>query len=169
MSRIITAAIAITAIAFPASATAASADAWRAASTNAEGETVMIASGSESEHGSFFSCANETLGVGVATEPGDIVEMLSRETSRSNDREISARVGDGEEFISRWTYLPSLKVAVAADELTAKKLYNAAVKGETVSWKMPGRDALEIQFPEMNDAFKAFANDCVVTNPSKKS
>lgn len=169
MSRAITTAIAAAAIVFPAGATAANADAWRAASTTAEGETIMIASGSDASHGSFFSCANDTLGVGVGTAPGDIVEMLSRETSRSNDREVSAKVGDGEEFIARWTYLPSLKVAVAADELTAKKLYNAAVKGESVTWKMPGREALEVQFPEMNDTFKAFANDCVVTNPSKKS
>ena len=167
MTRIVSFAAAVLVCGLSAAANETQGNEWRTATTSDDGDVVMIVSGSENERGTFFSCAGDKLSVGVATEAGNIVEMLSKQTSRSNDREISLSIGDGEPHQSRWTYLPSIKIAVANDELTAKKLYNSAIKGDAVSWKMPGRQAMDVSFPSLNETFTSFANDCSVTKPAK--
>ncbi|MEQ8559585.1 MAG: hypothetical protein RIB03_14815 [Henriciella sp.] len=167
MSRLIAAAIA--AFALPATAIAAETNEWHSAKTLENGDVVLIASSSEQEHGVFFNCADENLTAGLTTVPGDILEMIAQDTSRSKSRRITMTIGADEAFKADWTYFPSIKVAVTDKELTAKKLYNAAIKGETVTWKMSARPEISVTMPKANEAFKAFANDCPVTDPNKQS
>ncbi|WP_300391966.1 hypothetical protein [Henriciella sp.] len=169
MSRLIAVTAAIAAFALPATAIAADTNEWQSAKTLENDDVVLIASGTEQEHGVFFNCADGNLTAGLTTVPGDILEMMAQETSRSKSHDIAMTIGDSEPFKAGWTYFPSLKVAIAHKELTAKKLYNAAIKGETVTWKMPARPEISVTMPEANEAFKAFANDCPVTNPNKQS
>ncbi|WP_147372800.1 hypothetical protein [Henriciella mobilis] len=146
-------------------ASASDMDTWRVASTSDEGTVLTVVSGTDTKAGTFFSCTNGTLKFGVGLEGGDLAETLATDTHRQSRRQAETTIGDGETFESDWTYLPSMKVAIARNEVTAKKFYNAAVRKDTVSWKLDRKSEIELSFPELNDAFKSFANDCSVTNP----
>ena len=165
MKKFLVATVVTSSVGSLAYASASDANAWRVASSSDEGTVLTIVSGTDTQAGTFFSCTNGTLKFGVGLDGGDLAETLARDTKRQNRRGAETTIGDGEAFDSDWTYLPSIKVAVARDELTAKKFYNAAVRKDAVNWKLDRKSEMELSFPELNDAFKSFANDCAVTNP----
>lgn len=150
-----------------AHANASDGDTWRVAKTSDDGQVITVVSGTETQAGTYFSCAGGELKFGIGLNGGDLAETLASETTRASRREADTVIGDGESFESDWTYLPSLGLAIARDELTAKKFYNAAVRKDSVLWKLDRKPEMELSFPALNDAFKGFANDCSVTNPNK--
>lgn len=155
----------IAAFAAQASASAASDNPWRVGMETESGEVVSIVSGTSDTNGIYFNCNGGSLQVGLGVVPGDIEEMLATRSTRRRSHSVNTTIGSAEPVFSDWTYYPSLKVAVGKDTIIAKKFYNAAVKGEQVTWKMPWKDEVVLSFPPINEAFTSFANDCPVTNP----
>ncbi len=150
----------------PASiALASDADIWTSANTYEDGGVQSITSGSAAARGAYFACIDDQLRVAVGVEPGNVGTMLERTSSRTRTYEIKTTIGDGETFESKWAYKPSLKVAIAQDSVTPRKLYNAAVRGDTISMKLPGKSQFDITLPAVNADFTSFANNCGVTNP----
>ena len=160
------AALAALAISVPVANAADSSD-WRISSSDENGDVISIASGDETTHGALFSCANDRLVVAVGVEAGDVKEMIATPTRRTRDRDVETSIGDQDSFRSRWTYLPANKVAVAEDAVTARKFYNAAIRGDDVIMNISGKGEVSVRLPSINDAFSSFAKDCSVTNPDK--
>lgn len=143
---------------------AGSEGAWKIASSTEDQVVRSIAYGNGDSNGVLLSCVEGQLHAVVGMEAGDIIEMIGQQTSRQRTNDLVLTIGD-DEYRSAWTYLPSIKVALSREPVAAKKIYNAAVRGETVSFELAAKDPVTVEFPAMNDAFKRFANDCTVTNP----
>ncbi|MGB3624862.1 MAG: hypothetical protein WA989_03480 [Henriciella sp.] len=151
-----------------ASASAIEANEWHVMSSTEDGAVVAISTGSDTENGAYISCAEDELVVGIGVVPGSVADLIRGSSStRKRTRNAVTTFGD-ETSDTDWVYYPGRKVAISDDVVTAKKIYNSAVKREDVAWKMDFKDEVVVNFPAINDTFKSFANDCPVTNPGNQ-
>ena len=151
-----------------ASAEGPATDGWTIIQSNEAGETTAIAAHFADAPGLFATCQKNSLVMGISTEAVDMATTLKETTKRSRVYNASLKINGSDETSKPWTYLPSLKIAYPGDAVTSKRLYNAAVRGDVATVKLTGKPEIDYAYPPVNDAFKAFANDCSVTNPSKE-
>ena len=91
----------------------------------------------------------------------DLDETKDVGRSRMNLRHISGRLTVGEESkAERWVWNPETMRIVPHNREVARRLFNAGVRGDRVKLKAFGEQKLDIQLPEMNDHFRAFAKAC---------
>ena len=157
------AAIASVSLAMPAYA---SDHAWQVRSQTDDGKVISIIAESETDTGLMLSCKNDRLVAGVSLVTGLVSDRLDTFTKRAKRKKATTQIGDRDARRDVWTYLPATKVAVSRQGSTGRRFFNAAVRGDTVSWKMDGKDATTFTFPAQNEAFKSFAKSCSVTNGS---
>ena len=112
----------------------------------------------------MLSCTTDKLVAGVGVGPGLIAERLDQRTKRIKRKRGTTTIGDREPLREPWAYLPSTQIAISRAGVTGKRLFNAAVRGDTVSVKVDGTDTATFTFPAQNDVFKAFAKSCSVTS-----
>ncbi len=161
MKFTIAAAFTSLAIAVPAQAANYS---WEVRAKTDDGKVMSIIAESETQTGIMLSCTTDKLVAGVSLIPGLVSDRLDQTTKRSKRKKATMTIGDKEPNRDVWTYLPTTKVAVSRRGTTGRKFFNAAVRGDTVNWKLDGRGETTFTFPEQNDAFKSFARSCPVTN-----
>ena len=161
MKVMITAALASLAIAIPAQAADYS---WQVRTQNADGEATSIIVESENETGVLLSCNPDKLVVGVSTIPGPMADRLDTTTKRVKRKDATTKIGDAEPREEAWNYLPRIQIALSSKGVTGKRFFNAAVRGDTISWKIDGKDTATFTLPAQNAAFKSFAKNCSVTN-----
>ena len=150
----------------PANATEA--NQWQVMTSKEDGTVITITTGTDNENGAYISCASDRLVVGVGVVPGSVKSLIEASSSeRTRSQGAVTTFGDDSTDVD-WIYFPGRKVALVRDFLTARKFYNAAVLGETLTWKTAFKDEVRVEFPETNDVFKSFANDCAVTNPDNQ-
>ena len=94
---------------------------------------------------------------------GDVVDKLSSRSYRTRRVDGTMTVGDGEAATSKWAYLPTRQMASPIDNKFARRLYNAAVTGSTVTLDLGRRGTYEFAPPEMNSDFKTFASGCLAS------
>lgn len=141
-------------------------DNWRVHAATDEGVPVTIVSGTDSTIGALITCKGGILNAAVGMEAGDMAEAVSIDTERSKRRTAWLTVADDEPYKARWNYMPRARIAVTTEGTSARKLYNAAIRSDTVTWNASFTDPLTLQMPPMNDVFKGFAANCSVTNGS---
>lgn len=163
MKFVVSAAIASLVVAIPAQAADYS---WQVRSETTDGKVMSIVAESESETGVLLSCATGKLVAGVSVQPGPITERLNQSTKRTKRKKATMEIGDKEPNRDVWTYLPTTKIAISRRGTTGRKFFNAAVRGDTVTLTLDGKEGSTFTFPGQNDAFKSFANSCSVTNGS---
>lgn len=61
---------------------------------------------------------------------------------------------------SDWIFLPDLQVAKPISENVSRKLYNAIVKGQEVSFQVSVKDETELALPPVDDNYRDFAQTC---------
>ena len=161
MKIALTAALASLAIAVPAQAAAYS---WEVRNQTEDGRVTSIVAESEDKTGVMLSCTTDKLVAGVGVGPGLIAERLDQRTKRIKRKRGTTTIGDREPLREPWAYLPSTQIAISRAGVTGKRLFNAAVRGDTVSVKVDGTDTATFTFPAQNDVFKAFAKSCSATS-----
>lgn len=154
--------------AFAGHANAAEANQWQVMTSKDDGTVITITTGTDDENGAYMSCASDRLVVGVGVVPGSVKTLIESSSSERTRSQGAVTTFGDDATDTDWIYFPGRKVALVRDFLTARKFYNAAVLGEALTWKTAFKDEVQVQFPEVNDAFKAFANDCAVTNPDNQ-
>jgi len=151
------------AVAFPAQAADYS---WQVRSQTDDGKVLSIIAEAESKTGVMLSCKSDKLTAGVSLEPGLVSDRLDTFTKRTKRKKATMTIGDADPNRDVWTYLPATKIAISRQGKTGRRFFNAAVRGDTVNWSLDGRGSTTFTLPEQNDAFKAFAKSCSVTNGS---
>jgi len=136
---------------------------WRVVKTSETGTPISIVSGSDEEAGVMVSCRDDKLVAAVGFGAGDIAKRLQSDTNRLKSRAGQLTIGDRDEERARWIYYPQYQLAQTVKSVTAKKIYNAAIRGDAISLNLQRKGITTIQLPAMNDNFKAFAKACTVT------
>ena len=94
---------------------------------------------------------------------GNIKAKLASRSSRTRRVDGALTVGDGETVTSKWAYLPARNMASPIDNKYARRLYNAAVTGSTVTIDLGRRGTYEFVPPKTNSDFKTFADGCLAS------
>ncbi|MEL6365799.1 MAG: hypothetical protein AAFR11_13270 [Pseudomonadota bacterium] len=107
-----------------------------------------------------FRCQGGSEMVAAIALDGDVLSALSVDTRRV--KELSADVVVGENaYEERLAYLPNAKLVFATRGM-AKKMFNAAIRGDAISVDVGRRGAAEIAPPAADAAsFNAFKDACV--------
>lgn len=91
---------------------------------------------------------------------GDVTNNL--ESGRDRPRTVNAtlQVEGKDAAKSKWVYLSKRNMAAPLDTRFARRIYNAAVTGSTISLDLGRRGTYEYAPPKMNGDFKTFASAC---------
>ena len=115
--------------------------------------------------GAMFTCSEAAgLGVALATRPLDFLEAIEGGTNRARSRTVRTTIGDREPITDRWTMLPVYGTVEPRKASTRRALYNAVVRGQSVTLEIDARPDTTITFPEINSSFVEFASTCPVTS-----
>ena len=117
-----------------------------------------------------FICVNGTFVSNVALTPQDFKLVISEwlSSTRVKIRQPTVLINGESIRPTRWTYSPTLQFLLPRKTLTTKKLYNAAIRGDTVQIKMDGKDPLTLVLPKPNVAFADFGAACGLGRNAKK-
>ena len=142
---------------------AADSQGWRFASVEdvgGAGDGVGLYTTDASKPGVAFRCLKGEMFVYVAEEPRNMEDVYdARGKMKSFDATIET--GDRDPLTSRVIFVNNLKSNAITDQKTARSLYNAAVRGDTVTLQRDGRDSVTVDLPTADaEAFNAFAEAC---------
>lgn len=91
---------------------------------------------------------------------GDVVNNLESGKDRPRNVNATLHVEGKEAAKSKWIYLSKRNMAAPLDTRFARRIYNAAVTGSTITVDLGRRGTYEYAPPEMNGEFKTFASTC---------
>lgn len=109
-----------------------------------------------------FTCINELLTVSVAYKPLDLKDFIkNHRTSRRWKTRMAEVTIDGElQKMNSWTYLPKYGVAISRKRSDGAKLYNAAIRGQSVIFDFDFKKPVELILPKPNMDFAEFGGPC---------
>lgn len=110
--------------------------------------------------GVMFSCREGKLGVTLGLEPGDLVEAIDDGLDKARLRRMVLTVGDTSYRDNRWVYAPIEEVMTATVSRSAVRVYNGVLRGDTITLKMQGKAAIDINAPAPDDVFVEFTRSC---------
>ncbi|MEM8772544.1 MAG: hypothetical protein AAGD92_12925 [Pseudomonadota bacterium] len=93
-----------------------------------------------------FRCSDGKLLFAAALEPADI-EAAFNKAGPQTGIEVTYTVADEEPSSGKWIYLRRHKVIASSDQKTSRRLYNAAVRGESVLIEAKRRGGGEYNMP----------------------
>ena len=98
----------------------------------------------------------------VATTNDPIRPSLMEALKKTKGRYIhpTVKINDDEISESRWTYRPKAKLAIPHDANVTRKIYNAAIRGDTVSIDISGKGSFSLILPKPNVNFADFGAEC---------
>jgi hypothetical protein len=109
----------------------------------------------------ILSCPNGEYRAIFSVEPFDFATLDSvgvRRQQRSH--KVSFRVNGEETERSNWDYFSSLKLATPRNDKIARQTFNAVVRQDAISYKMPGKDEVAVTLPPADGEFAEFARRC---------
>ncbi len=117
-----------------------------------------------------FICLRKTFMANVALEPADFRVIVDnwQTSSRARVRQPTLLINGESAKPAAWTYSPTLQFLYPRKTVTVKKLYNAAIRGDTVQIKLDGSDPITLVLPKPNAAFADFGADCGLGRNAKK-
>lgn len=109
----------------------------------------------------MFVCANETLSAIMGLQPMDLMAVSTKDTGgRWRPRSILMTRGEDEPLRSKWRWNGQRNIAQPATKKVSARLYNAAIRGETVTIKMGGLAPVTVTPAPVDDTFRAFGAKC---------
>ncbi len=109
-----------------------------------------------------FRCWNGNLLAAFGLESGDLMSAF-KDAGPQKPVRIRVSVNGGEPEMQNWALLKRHRVVAMADQKMTRALYNAAVRGETVTIdpRRHGDGEMEYELPAPNaSAFAAFMESC---------
>lgn len=126
----------------------------------------MVFTSSTEQLGIVFTCSERHgLGASVGLQPMDFSKIFETSSGRARRRTVEARFDGGEADNSTWIQLPSLGTIEPRESRMRRKIYNAVLKGETLSLNLDARDPVTITFPPVDESFTRWALECPATKP----
>lgn len=94
---------------------------------------------------------------------GDVEAKLSSRSVRTRRVNGTLTVDGKEPATSKWAFLPTRNMASPVENKFARRLYNAAVTGKSVTLDLGRRGSYEYSPPKLNADFQAFAASCIAS------
>ena len=123
---------------------------------------VIYTNATEQSGNVAFVCLRNTLTANVALGPTNYGEVIEEwiHTRRARTWKPSLTINGEEIKSSMWTYVPKLKLVVPRKKVVAKKLYNAAIRGDEVVFDTDHMKPLTLILPKPNATFADFGAAC---------
>ncbi|MFN4185362.1 MAG: hypothetical protein ACK4M6_11290 [Hyphomonas sp.] len=139
----------------------ASVSGWMAWEGQNEAAPRVIYTDASDQAGSMLACSEKGEMFAMLTlEPSSIPQIMKRNAPYARGSDSTVTVGEGEPTTARFRYTPARKTIESADHSVAAKVFNSAVKGETLTIKTQREGTIETTLPAPDAAFKAFAKTC---------
>ena len=100
------------------------------------------------------------ISVIIATTRTPIMDLLTRNAPYSRGETVNIQFGDKPAEESEMRFIPAAELLESRAYSIGAKLFNAAIRQESVSIAVPKGDQLTFTLPEPDATFKAFANRC---------
>lgn len=135
------------------------------------GETLFTSS--TTDPGLYFSCLDKKFRVGLVFEAQSMSDAF-REVEISgvsgNGKfvptlkslaHVSAQFeGQGDVRLGEWLYFEDNSAALSRDNKAAKKIYNAVVRGQSMTVTIRGRHKATLSVPKISSTFANFGAEC---------
>jgi len=124
--------------------------------------TDWIHSSATDKNGAAFVCNGKKLSLIVAMKPQNISTLFNgQKKGRAMNRSLSLFINNELVDKSTWILRPGKDLASAKNQKVIRKIYNAAIRGDTVSvQRKSSAPKIEISLPKVNDAFADFGGPC---------
>lgn len=120
---------------------------------------------SESGSGLAFGCtADGKLSAFVNIDGADMVSKLTSGKPTTRTKPGKLTVDGGEADKTSWTYMPDLQIMSPKQQQITRRLYNAAITGDTVQLELRYMDDVSIAPPAIDSEFTAFSSSCKETS-----
>lgn len=163
MKNSLKAAIAVSAVFITGTAAAlpASAAGWMLWEGQNEAAPRVIYTEQADQAGAMLACNARGEMIAMLTlEPASFPDIMKLNAQYARGSASKVSVGGGEPSKATFRYTPARKTIESADHSVAAKVYNSAVKGETLKIETQREGTLETTLPAPDAAFKAFAKTC---------
>lgn len=148
-------------IAGAAFAMPASAAGWMPWEGQNEATPRVIYTDTADQAGAMLACNQKGDMFAMLTlEPASIPDVMKRNAQYARGSDSKVTVGGGETTDATFRYTPARKTIESSDHATAAKVYNSAVKGESLKVETKREGTFETILPAPDAAFKAFAKTC---------
>ena len=139
----------------------AAANDWKAWEGQDEASPNAIYSDGTDNQAALLTCgADGMLSAAITLKPASLPELLAKNAPYSRSEKASVMVGEAEATETTVRVIPAIDVIEALSHNVAAKVFNSAVKGETLKMSVEREGDIETLLPAPNDVFKAFARTC---------
>jgi len=113
-----------------------------------------------------MTCINEVFTVAVAYKPLDLKDFIvnHRTSRRWRTRKVEMTIEGELQKMNEWTYLPKFGVAIPRKKSDRAKVYNAAIRGQSILLNMDFRESIKLILPKPNTEFAEFGGACGMGN-----
>lgn len=94
---------------------------------------------------------------------GNVVDKLEAKSKRTQVINGSLAVAEGDADKAKWVFLKTRNMASPIEGRYARRIYNAAVTGKSVTIDLGRQGSYEYAPPKLNGQFKTFADSCAAT------
>ncbi len=114
-------------------------------------------------------CVNGVMTASVGMEPVDFSEILSDwlSSQRSKSRMPTMKINGERIDAGTWRYVQRFKLLHPGRPHISKKLYNAAIRGETVTLSLDFGNEVTLVLPKPNRDFAHFGAGCGIGKSAK--
>lgn len=126
---------------------------------------VMITDNTPRAGNVVFACINNTFAITTSTEPVDFKAFMKENRKGRKKQIIGPKVFiAGKQIKTRgWIHVKDTKVMLAGGESTRRKIYNAAIRGDSVRIEFKKFD-FNLNLPKPNADFAEFGGACGLGN-----
>lgn len=115
-----------------------------------------------SDGGVVIGCtASRKPAVAFAYDGSSLPDAVDDPSDRMKFRRGSVYVNGEEVYNGKFIYRPSSKLAETNHPSVAIAIYNAAIRGDTVELELNNYGSVEVELPEVDDTFRAYAGACI--------
>jgi len=124
------------------------------------GETIYI--NSEGAGDIALTCFMKKLRTTIEIKPTDFESIVVGNTTsqRGRIRDVSFFIADKRISSRNCTHVPKINVVLSNKRSDAIRLYNAAIRGDSVQAKISGAPKVELNLRKPNSAFADFGSEC---------
>ncbi len=94
----------------------------------------------------------------------DLENSAIQSNSKLRNRNVALSTDSMAEKDADWAYVRQAKVLISTKGWQAKRMFNAAIKGEPVQMDIQRVGAYTLTLPPVDDTFKTFAKSCAATS-----
>lgn len=113
-----------------------------------------------------ITCVNSLMTVMVAYEAIDMDDFVrnNRTSKHWRTRKIAMKIDGKQQRLHNWTYLPKLGVLLPQKKSDRSKIYNAAIRGQTITVGADFKKSITLNLPKPNTYFAQFGSACGLGN-----